>query len=370
MTQQGCICREYRLGAMRTVTVSNRFLSATILPEKGCDIYSLVYKPRALDILWKSPWGLRRPGSSVATSASSEAAWLEHYEGGWQLIFPNGGDACNYKGADLNFHGEASVSTWDYTVRRRTAASVSVDFSVELARSPFRLHRTFTVEKALAALLIEERVENRGEEDMHFMWGHHPAFGAPFLDTGCRLQAPARSFLAHDTEISPFCRLPAGARGSWPVLDGKDGRRVDLSIMPPASERVTEFGYLCDLDAGWYALTNDAAGVGFGLAWPERIFPYLWFWQELRGSFGYPWYGRCYVMAVEPFTSIPGAGLTRAIGSATAPVLRAGGCVEARLAAVLFDAAEVDSIEIDGTVNLRTTSRKRLRSRNLSRGSK
>ena len=361
MTQQGCFCREHRLSAMRAVTVSNRFLSATILPEKGCDIYSLVYKPRALDVLWKSPWGLRRPGSTVATSASSEAAWLEHYEGGWQLIFPNGGDACRYKGADLNYHGEASVSTWDYKVRRRTAAAVSVEFSAELARSPFRLRRTVTVERSLAALLIEERVENRGEEDMHFMWGHHPAFGAPFLNTDCRLQVPARSFLVHDAEISPRCRLQAGTRGSWPVLDGKDGRKLDLSIMPPSGDRTTEFGYLCDLDAGWYALTNNTARMGFGLAWPKEIFPYLWFWQELRGSFGYPWYGRCYVMAVEPFTSIPGVGLARAIGSGTAPVLAAGGHVEARLAAVLFDAAEVDSIGIDGTAVLRSTSRKRPR---------
>ncbi len=346
---------------MRAVTISNRFLSATILPEKGCDIYSLVYRPRALDVLWKSPWGLRRPGSSIATAASSEAAWLEHYEGGWQLIFPNGGDACSYKGADLNFHGEASVSAWDYKVRRLSAASVSVDFSVELARSPFRLHRSVTVERALPALLIEERIENRSEEDLQYMWGHHPAFGAPFLDTDCRLQVPAQSFLAHDTEISTFCRLQAGVRGRWPELDGKDGRRVDLSVVPRAGERVTEFGYVCDLEAGWYALTNEAVRVGFGLAWPREIFPYLWFWQELRGSFGYPWYGRCYVMAVEPFTSIPGAGLTRAIGSGTAPVLRAGGRAEARFAAVLFDAAEVDSIEIDGAVKLRSRSRQRFR---------
>ncbi len=264
MSHDGCGCREHRLAGMRAVTVSNDFLSATILPEKGCDIFSLVYRPRGIDVLWKSPWPVRKPGSLIMTAASSEAAWLEHYEGGWQILFPNAGDACSYKGAELNFHGEASVVPWDYTIPRKGSASVVVEFSTELVRSPFRLRRTVTVEKSLPALMIEEQIENRAEEDMQFMWGHHPAFGAPFIDTGCRLQVPARSFLAHDTEVSPSCRIAPGARGGWPELEGKGGRRIDLSLVPAAGERVTEFGYVCDLDDGWYALSNVSAGVGFG----------------------------------------------------------------------------------------------------------
>jgi hypothetical protein len=322
-----------------------------MLPEKGADICSLVYKPRAIDVLWRSPWGLRKPG--ITTPESSEAAWLDHYEGGWQEIFPNGGDACSYRGAMLNFHGEASVSAWDYTVQRRSEATAAVDFSVELARSPFRLHRTVSVEKSLPALILEESIENRGEEDLHFMWGHHPAFGAPFLDGGCRLQAPALSFLAHNTEIAPTCRIAAGTRGHWPVLDGKNGDKIDLSIVPPRVDRVTEFGYLCDLEDGWYALTNNALDLGFGFAWPKDVFPYLWFWQELRGSFGYPWYGRCYVMAVEPFTSIPGSGLAMAVDNGTAPLLRAGSRVEARLAAVFLESGEVTSVNLDGTAQVK-----------------
>jgi len=78
----------------------------------------------------------------------------------------------------------------------------------------------------------------------------------------------------------------------------------------------------------------------------------VWFWQELRGSFGYPWYGRCYVMAVEPFTSVPGCGLERAIAAGTAPVLAAGAKTEASLAAVFFEDAEVRSITNSGQVTV------------------
>lgn len=349
MPHPHCQCREHQVAGTRAVTLSNGLLSATVLPSKGADIYSLVYEPRSIDVLWKSPWGLRGPTACISGGPASEAAWLDRYEGGWQEIFPNGGDACTYRGAPLNFHGEASVSAWDYRVRLSTAAAVEIDFTLELARSPFRIRRTMRVEAGRPALQLEERIENRGEEDLHFMWGHHPALGSPFLDGGCRLQTSARTFLSHEVEIAETCRIPAGARGSWPEMEGKRGL-VDLSRLPPARDRVTEFGYLCDLEDGWYAMTNPALGFGFGMAWPREIFPYLWFWQELRGSFGYPWYGSCYVMAVEPFTSIPGIGLEKAIERGTAPVLKAGAALEARSAAVFLECGEVESISPDGKV--------------------
>ena len=352
MARNTCSLREHRLDhGCRALTLENQFLSLTLLPEKGADIYSLVYKPRRTDVLWKSPWGLKKPGTGVVShGASTEAAWLEHYEGGWQLIFPNGGDECRYKGAVLNFHGEASTLPWDYRVLKRTSSCVSVLLSVQLHRSPFRVQRTVTVERSRAAVLLHETIENHAEESLHYMWGQHPAFGAPFLTGGCRLQVPGATFTAHDAEISPHSRIAPGTRSSWPHIPGKQAT-VDLSVLPPASERVTEFGYLSELAAGWYALANPAMAFGFAFAWPPQVFPYLWFWQELRGSFGYPWYGRCYVMAVEPFTSVPGCGLERALAAGTAPVLAAGGRVEASFAAVFFEGSGVESVSTEGRLS-------------------
>jgi hypothetical protein len=342
MSRDACSLRIRKLDhGFRAVTMENRFLSVTLLPEKGADIYSLVYKPRRTDVLWKSPWGLKKPGTGVAShGAATEAAWLEHY---------NGGDECRYKGALLNFHGEASVLPWDCMVVRESSACVSVELTVQLCRSPFVIRRTVTVERSLAAVLLRETIENRAEEDMQYMWGQHPAFGAPFVAGACRLQIPARTFTAHDTEISPFSRITPAAKGVWPVVPGKQGP-VDLSVLPPSSERVTEFGYISDLDEGWYTLTNPSLRFGFGLAWPKVLFPYLWFWQELRGSFGFPWYGRSYVMAIEPFSSIPGCGLERAIAAGTAPVLAAGAKVEASFAAAFFEGGGAESVSPDGRV--------------------
>jgi hypothetical protein len=117
------------------------------------------------------------------------------------------------------------------------------------------------------------------------MWGHHPALGDPFIGGDCVLRVPARLFLNHKLEISPSTRIPAGAKGQWPLVEGKDGQPVDLSRIPLRSlDRIAEYGYICDLEDGWYGMTCGNYGFGFGLAWPREVFPYLWFWQELRGS--------------------------------------------------------------------------------------
>ena len=76
---------------MRTLRIENDILAATVLVDKGADIYQLIYKPQGIDVLWKSPWGLKEQGRGVQSTFSSAAAWLENCAGGWQEIFPIGG---------------------------------------------------------------------------------------------------------------------------------------------------------------------------------------------------------------------------------------------------------------------------------------
>src|SRR6266850_6040854 len=82
----------------RELILENQFLKAVILPDKGADVLALIYKPKYIDVLWKTPWGLKRPGPGVPSVHQSNAAWLEAYPGGWQEIFPSGGGPCTYKG--------------------------------------------------------------------------------------------------------------------------------------------------------------------------------------------------------------------------------------------------------------------------------
>ena len=136
-----CTVRETTLpGGVPAVMLENALISVTVLPGKGADISALVSKPDDIDVLWKSPWGLRRP-DVVHSATDSATAWLEAYEGGWQEIFPNGGTANLYRGVELNFHGEASLASWDYEITAEHGDVAEVCLSTRLRRSPFLIER-------------------------------------------------------------------------------------------------------------------------------------------------------------------------------------------------------------------------------------
>lgn len=337
---------------VRAARLENDRLLVTVLVDKGADIYELIDKRTGIDVLWKSPWGLRRPGGGIHTALSSEVAWIEAYEGGWQEIFPNGGNACQYKGVELNFHGEASAVAWDYEIGQHEDAA-ELRLSVHLARSPFQLERTMRVTPGSAALWIEERVTNTAREPMDYMWGHHPAYGAPFLGEACRIDTNAQTLVADDWHNPPANPLIPGERISWP-LTHHHGQTVDLRRVPgPGSPRGL-MAYLTDFadSTAWYGITNAELGLGVGLAWPRDQFPHAWLWQEMHASMGYPWYGNVYVMAIEPFTSIPGHGLVAMMEkTGMHRTLAPGESATARLCTVLYQARDgVRRITLDGEV--------------------
>jgi len=89
--RQRCSAQEQRLDRdVRALRIENDLLAATVLLDKGADIYQLIYKPRDLDVLWKTPWGLRNPRIAQSTF-SSTAAWLETCAGGWQELHASSG---------------------------------------------------------------------------------------------------------------------------------------------------------------------------------------------------------------------------------------------------------------------------------------
>lgn len=303
----GCLVRDERNPSQyREVHLENDFLSLTVLPDRGAEVSSFVNRRKGVDVLWKSPWGMRRQ-----TTGDTKTLWMDGYAGGWQEIFPNGGDACVYKGAPLGFHGEASISQWDSRIEHSSIKAVSAEFSVRLARSPFALRRRMIVEEDSPAVRVEEELVNDGDEELEFMWGHHPAYGAPLLGGDSRLIVPAKKYLVHGNAETK----------TWPGI---------MSV-PSPDQRVVAMGYLTGLREGWYELHNQRLGFGVRWNWEIEVFPYIWLWQELRGTFGYPWYGRCYVMGVEPFTSIPGSGLIKTIENGTARSLAPAACIQTTL---------------------------------------
>lgn len=351
-----CLVSEVTLArGVRALRLENDLLAATVLPDKGADVYELIHKPTGVDVLWKSPWGLKGAGG-VPSATDSATAWLEAYEGGWQEIFPSGGGPCTYQGVELNYHGEASLAAWAHEVTLAGGEAAELRLTVRLRRSPFAVERVLRVEAGRPVLTLRGRVTNRGGEPMDAMWGHHPAYGAPLLGPACRIDTNARALRADDEYDVPHSPLAPDGRYAWPTAE-HGGVTVDLSRLPDEETPRQLLAYLHDFDGehGWYGLTNAELGLGVGLVWPTAVFPYAWFWQELRGTTGFPWYREASVMAIEPFSSIPGQGLVEAMAKTGSQLtLGPGESLAVELAAVFYESTTgIRGIGPDGTVDVR-----------------
>ena len=340
-----------RIHGVPGISLENEQLRVVVLVGKGTDILEFRHKPSDVDVLFKTPWGLKNPQTYVHDTPAVAAPFMDFYPGGWQELFPNAGSNCVYKGAELGFHGEICKVPWEFEVLENSPQQVAVKCQVRTVRVPFLVEKTFRLKSGQAALEIEETIHNEGADPMDFMWGHHPAFGAPFLDEHCRLFTPATGVeTAHSLPAHQL--LPAETRfEQFPNIRTGEGDHFDLSRMWPPTARFTHLSYLTGLKGGWYCLVNEKTKLGFALRWDLSVFRYLWLWQEFCGTPEYPWWGRGYVTGIEPHSSIPGLGLEKAIERGTQLTLAPNKSLSTRLCASLFQAeGEPKGVTDEGAV--------------------
>jgi hypothetical protein len=310
----GCRITEFTYLGYAAIALENRELRIVILPGKGSDVIQFLYKPLDVDFMWASTSGLN-PAGRVKSSAASGDSFLDYYPGGWQEILPNFGDPCEYKGTRLGLHDEVALLPWEFTVLEDDPRCVSVLLEVRCIRTPFRVRKTLTLRPG-CVLGIREQVLNESSEAMDCTWGHHPAFGAPFLDETCRVVVPTCRVRTQQDYVSPNSRLEKGQDCEWPKVRGRNGEQIDLSYVADRKAHSHDMAYLYGFDQGWYALFSEGQKIGFAMSWEANLFKYLWFWQVYGGWSGYPWYGNSYNIGLEPCTSYP-PSLVGAINSGT-----------------------------------------------------
>lgn len=348
----GCrISDSWTYRGLKTAVLENEHLRVVVLIDKGADIYQFVHKASDIDFMWRSPWGVRDPSKFMSTSGWPSGVWLDVYEGGWQTVLPGGGYPSNHNDVELGIHAEVNTMPWDAVILKDSIDEVRLRCWVRTYRTPFYAEKILTLKSGSLMLEIEETITNEGEETASCVWGQHVALGAPFLSEDCVVDLPRCAIVNSTEQWHPNNRLQPGFRGDWPNGQTKDGKVVDMRRIPPRSARLTDLSYFTEISEGWYAATNTKLDLGFGLVFPKDIFPHIWYWQVFGGGYGYPWYGRTYNVALEPFTSFPGNGLEAAVQNGTALALEAGQSRTANIKAVAYTGLKgVKRIQEDGTV--------------------
>ncbi|MGB9678222.1 MAG: DUF4432 family protein, partial [Candidatus Ratteibacteria bacterium] len=259
------------------------------------------------DVIKKSTIFAKKIGLKVMVDMTPDAwmkSFIDYYPGGWQEIFPNAGGMCEYKGAILGLHGEVSLLPWEYKIIEDSKDKVSVKFSVYTYRTPFYLEKTITIKSGTPYIEIDEEVRNLAGEEVDFIWGHHPAFGKPFLSESCVINIKGGKVKVVSGDGKSYTNLKK-QDGIWPFVEGIDGKFIDISKVPSENDNVSDIIFISQLEEGYYEIINEKLKIGFFMEFPKEIFKYIWFWRIARGSYNYPWWGRTYNIALEPFSSLP-----------------------------------------------------------------
>lgn len=328
----GCRVAEFAWRGHRLIVLENRKLRIGVLASKGADIVEFRYKPEDLDILWHAPQTVLPPGEAVPPSPRAQGPFLDYYPGGWQEVLPNSGPATVYKGAELGQHGEVALLPWDVRIIEDKAERIEVEFSVETVRTPFRLVRRMILESGSPVLHLRESLSNLGEEELHYAWGHHPALGAPFLEEGCKILLPDCEVAQSEYAEPLQRRFVTGTSGAYPNLQSVSGGLERVDEVQPKDRRTEDVLLFRNFTEGWCLLKNAKLALQFSLKWDRATFPYFWCWQVYGGSWGYPYYGRAYTVALEPF-NCPIMKLSEAVERGLVPSLGAGQTVHTELEA-------------------------------------
>jgi hypothetical protein len=194
---------------------------------------------------------------------------------------PNAGPEREYDGVRRGFHGEAALTSW--TVDEQSASHARLN--TDLVTAPLRLEREFVADGA--ELTVVNRIRNLSAVPVPVMCVEHIAFGAPFLDVRCRLRSSARSV--------------AAATGYEEI--------ADLIAVPGPGEGRSVFAGMTGFDDAWVSIASPSAQFGIRVSWDSQVLPHAWLWEEAAGVRGFPWFGRAYVVGVEPANVLPDDGI-------------------------------------------------------------
>jgi hypothetical protein len=298
------ITDEWDYMGMKTIWMENDFVKIGILADRGSDIFEFRYKPLDIDFMLHLSKGIRNPQRDFSQMRDTLNQFEDYYYGGWQEILPNT-PSFNYRGASLGQHGEVSLTPWKYAIIDNNPEKVSVKFWTTPLRVPIKIEKLLTLYFDQPTLFIEEKLCNESKTKLDIVWGHHIAFGLPFLNEGAEIKTNAAKVISEPT-MPDHRRFKAGIESDWPKCKNISGKDDDASKIPPANDPpYSDLSYLYGFgDEGNYSIINTEKNVGFSVKWDATVFKYLWYWQERYATQDAPWWGNAYAVALEPWTSM------------------------------------------------------------------
>ncbi|MBP1995607.1 DUF4432 family protein [Paenibacillus eucommiae] len=286
----------------RSLLLENERLLIHLLLDKGGEPIRWLHKPTDTDFIWISQKGIVPPNALYSEYEIS-------YLGGWQEMFPEVSYTSTYRGATVH-RGESAVTPWDYRIIKDEPEEIQVVLINQIRSLPLRTEKRITLKAGSETVRIDETVFNLSPTtSMEANWGHHLAYGPPFLTEESFITLGKDATIHHPE---------SGESWNWPHME-RGGETLDISRMPaPGTER--DLLYVLTEDNS-YRLTNPQRGTALEVRWDGSIWPYLWYWQNFKADQDYPFFGRDYNIGLEMFNVPPKLTLGEAVEQKLALVI-------------------------------------------------
>lgn len=281
-----CSAEKIAVSGHPAICLQNGIVRADIIPGLGGKIWNLYHLPSQTQWLWHNPKvGLKAVGPADG--------YDDHWSGGWEELFPN--DApCRFQGRDLPDHGEWWSRGWEAEILESSPAQASVRLVLKSRSMKALCEKRIELTAGSSCLKVYYRIENLESEPIHFLFKQHLALA---VTPSHRLELPGG--LVWPVDLGFSTRLGAIGPFAWPQGKDKEGRSVDLSVMPAPEEGHREFVYVQDLSEGWCGVYDRATGRRLRLEFKREVFPFTWLFTTYGG-----WRG-LYAAVLEPCTNMP-----------------------------------------------------------------
>ncbi|MBI5631782.1 MAG: hypothetical protein HY921_12965 [Elusimicrobia bacterium] len=285
---------------------NNGRLRAEILPGLGGKIWTLEDAERGIQWIWHNENLSPAPPQKGGT-------YDDNWAGGWEDLFPNDAPGA-FDGRELPDHGEWWSKAWTAEIAEDSSRQAQIRLRLKTNSVAASCEKTITLKAGVKELTVLYRVQNLEKKPLRFMLKQHLAAA---VRPGDRIELPGGSMRPVDLAFSS--RLGEAGPFAWPLGLDKNGRGVDISLLPPAGwDR--EFVYVCDLPEGWAGIRRPD-GAGLRMSFDPKAFPHCWLFMDFGG-----WRGH-YTAVLEPCTNWP-KDLSQAAAAGRCACLPPGGTFE------------------------------------------
>lgn len=298
---QACSAQDLMVDGWEAVRLSNGELEVTVIPGRGGEISSVRLPTPGLELLMTTDKGRRPPGSKPLDGAAGEP-FLSDYAGGWQLIGPNVGRACEIGGQHFSLHGDLSGPWQNRQPASPSPGCISLEISRQISYGNLEFSRRVTIEAGSAAVAVRDSVVNRGPATVPFCWGQHLVLGAPLVAAGSRILLPAGRISTSAEPPESTSRLAPGQTSDWPYARLENDELVDLREIPGPASGSHDDVWVEPRPGGRAGVENRELGLRLELEWDPGVFPFLTLWQPYGGAIAPPLTG-IYGLGVEPWSS-------------------------------------------------------------------